>query len=61
MTGEKIVVEGQLITPQIGQKIEDFLGRDGKIRVVVEALFGQIYLVTVVALMVGNLRPRNRG
>ncbi|MEI6235517.1 MAG: DNA-directed RNA polymerase subunit beta' [Planctomycetota bacterium] len=33
MTGEKIVVEGQLITPQVGQKIEDFLGRDGKIRV----------------------------
>ena len=33
MTGEKIVIEGQVITPQVGQKIEDFLGRDGKIRV----------------------------
>ncbi len=33
MTGEVIVKEGQLITPQVGVKIEDFLGRDGKIRV----------------------------
>src|SRR6185295_13645285 len=33
MTGEKIVKEGQLITPQVAAKIEDFLGRDGKIRV----------------------------
>ena len=33
MTGETIVKEGQLITPQVGAKIEDFLGRDGKIRV----------------------------
>jgi len=32
-TSETIVKEGQLITPQISAKIEDFLGRDGKIRV----------------------------
>jgi hypothetical protein len=35
-------------------------GRFGRALAVVEALFGQIYLVTVVALMVGNLRPRNQ-
>ncbi len=33
MTGETIVKEGQLITPQVGAKIEEFLGREGKIRV----------------------------
>ena len=29
----------------------------GRTFVVVEALFGQIYLVTIVALIVSNLRP----
>jgi len=33
ITGETIVSEGMLITPAVGAKIEDFLGRDGKIRV----------------------------
>jgi len=33
ITGERIVSEGQLVTPAIAAKIEDFLGRDGKIRV----------------------------
>ncbi len=33
MTHEKIVKEGQLITPTVAAKIEDFLGRDGKIRI----------------------------
>jgi DNA-directed RNA polymerase subunit beta' len=33
ITGETIVSEGQLITPSVAAKIEEFLGRDGKIRV----------------------------
>ncbi len=33
ITGETIVNEGQLITPAVAAKIEEFLGRDGKIRV----------------------------
>src|SRR5262249_23746156 len=33
ITGEKIVSEGQLITPAVGAKIEEFLGRDGRILV----------------------------
>jgi DNA-directed RNA polymerase subunit beta' len=33
ITGETIVSEGQLVTPSVAAKIEEFLGRDGKIRV----------------------------
>jgi Ion channel len=33
----------------------------GRSLAIIEALVGQIYLVTVVALIVGNLRPRRRG
>jgi len=33
VTGEPIVSEDQLITPKIAEAIEEFLGRDGKIRV----------------------------
>jgi DNA-directed RNA polymerase subunit beta' len=59
ITGETIVSEGQLITPAIAAKIEEFLGKDGKIRVrsplLCEATYGACALCYGMDLSTGKL------
>jgi DNA-directed RNA polymerase subunit beta' len=59
ISGEKIVVEGQMITPVVAAKIEEFLGRDGKIRVrsplLCEAPYGICAKCYGMDLSTGNL------
>ncbi|MCK6472341.1 MAG: DNA-directed RNA polymerase subunit beta' [Planctomycetes bacterium] len=59
VTGETIVAENQLITPKVAQAIEEFLGRDGKIRVrsplTCEASHGICQLCYGMDLSTGNM------
>ncbi|MFH0937736.1 MAG: DNA-directed RNA polymerase subunit beta' [Planctomycetota bacterium] len=59
ITGEMIMTEGQLITSAIAAKIEDFLGKDGKIRVrsplLCEAPYGLCALCYGMDMSTGSL------